>query len=164
MCVCVCQQRGPFFSIVFTSSFELLENKKDDAHPQVLFLAQGVVLVLGLNLVICHFFKWRHGIVVLFLAGGGGWGATYGTGDMASSTCWVFVAYPSPQPVHKDAYMNNQKFKGGEPTIVRFLCPPFWSVAKPQIDYNGASGTVPGLETPWAGKRGSLQAAYTGLL
>ncbi|CAJ1387344.1 unnamed protein product [Effrenium voratum] len=41
-----------------------------------------------------------------------------------------------------DAYMNNQKFKGGEPTIVRFLCPPFWSVAKPQIDYNGASGTV----------------------
>ena len=38
--------------------------------------------------------------------------------------------------------MNNQKFLTAEPTIVRFLAPPFWSVATPRVDYNGASGTI----------------------
>jgi len=42
----------------------------------------------------------------------------------------------------QDAYMNNQKFLTAEPTIVRFLAPPFWSVATPRVDYNGASGTI----------------------
>lgn len=38
--------------------------------------------------------------------------------------------------------MNNQKFLTAEPTITRFLAPPFWNVATPRIDYNGASGTI----------------------
>ena len=42
----------------------------------------------------------------------------------------------------QDAYMNNQKFLTSEPTITRFLAPPFWNVATPRIDYNGASGTI----------------------
>ncbi|CAE7897158.1 unnamed protein product, partial [Symbiodinium microadriaticum] len=42
----------------------------------------------------------------------------------------------------QDAYMNNAKFRTAEPTVVRFLAPPFWNLKTPDIDYNGASGTV----------------------
>jgi len=40
-----------------------------------------------------------------------------------------------------DAYSARTR-TGGEPQVVRFLCPPLWSLTLPNIDYNGASGTV----------------------
>ena len=54
----------------------------------------------------------------------------------------------------QDAFMINQKFMMGDPTIVRFLCPPFWKLEQPRVDYNGASGTVQinnYVKGPWAG-------------
>lgn len=58
--------------------------------------------------------------------------------DAPSGWQWVVEGVGLTQ----DAYMNNQKFLTSEPTIVRFLAPPFWNVATPRIDYNGASGTI----------------------
>lgn len=58
--------------------------------------------------------------------------------DPPSGWQWVVEGIGLTQ----DAYMNNQKFLTSEPTITRFLAPPFWNVATPRIDYNGASGTI----------------------
>ena len=54
----------------------------------------------------------------------------------------LFVLNLFTSQISQDAYMNNQKFLTSEPTITRFLAPPFWNVATPRIDYNGASGTI----------------------
>jgi len=68
---------------------------------------------------------------------------TYGTPELTPSeeapAGWTWVA--EPIGITEDAY--NGKFNlGAVPRVLRFLCPPGWLAERPNIDYNGAAGTV----------------------
>lgn len=52
---------------------------------------------------------------------------------------WSWIV--EPIGLTPDAYYGKNKM-GGEPQVLRFLSPPFWVLTRPNVDYNGAAGTV----------------------
>lgn len=68
---------------------------------------------------------------------------TYGMAELAPTEDpqlgWSWQV--EPVGLTKDSMYG--KFKlGSEPQVMRFLCPPLWVLSRPNIDYNGAAGTV----------------------
>lgn len=68
---------------------------------------------------------------------------TYGMAELAPTEepqmGWTWQV--EPVGLTKDSMYG--KFKlGSEPQVMRFLCPPLWVLSRPNIDYNGAAGTV----------------------
>eukprot|EP00930_Biecheleria_cincta_P074813 TRINITY_DN62025_c0_g1_i1.p1 TRINITY_DN62025_c0_g1~~TRINITY_DN62025_c0_g1_i1.p1 ORF type:complete len:366 (-),score=72.04 TRINITY_DN62025_c0_g1_i1:291-1319(-) len=59
------------------------------------------------------------------------------TEDAPDGWSWVV----EPIGLTADAYYGKNKM-GGEPQVLLFLTPPFWVLTRPNLDYNGAAGTV----------------------
>jgi len=68
---------------------------------------------------------------------------SYGLPDLAPKQAppggWSIVV--EPIGLAPDAYYGRFNL-GGEPQVVTFFAPPLWVVSVPNIDYNGAAGTV----------------------
>jgi len=69
--------------------------------------------------------------------------ASYGLPDIAPTQAppggWNIVV--EPIGLAPDAYYGRFNL-GGQPQVVTFYTPPLWVVSKPNIDFNGAAGTV----------------------
>jgi len=68
---------------------------------------------------------------------------TYGLAEIAPAKEPAFGWGVTVEPIGlaPDAYYGRFNL-GGEPQVVLFYSPPLWVVSKPNIDYNGAAGTV----------------------